>query len=295
MNARALDLPGAALDRALRGRRARIWRAVVEAACRVGFAARGVTYLNVGLMALLAALRLAPRASGPVGAFEAWARWPAGLAMLWLTALGLCAFAGWRVLQAVFDADRQGSGWPALAARAGQAVSGVVYGGLAISVFDILDALRDLKKIDEQAATRATIHSLLTMPQGGLLVVAAGLFVLGCGAGNIVQAVARDFCHRLACSEPFGRQAALLGRIGYAARGVVFLPAGSFLVLAGLHAHSAEAKGTGAALDWLAAQPFGGAILGATALGLLAFGAFAFVEARFRTLGVLSQGGQPRS
>lgn len=294
MTARAPDLPQA-LDRALRGRRGGSWRLAVEIACRVGFAARGITYLNIGLIALLAALRLAPRASGPVAAFEAWAQWPLGIALLWLTGLGLCAFAGWRALQAVFDVDRQGASLRALAARVGQAVSGLVYGGLALSVLKLIDALADVKAMDDQAATRLQIHTLLTMHRGALMVIAGGLFLLACGAGNIVQAVARDFCHRLACSEPFGRTAALLGRIGYAARGVVFLPAGSFMVLAGLHARSAEAKGTGAALDWLAAQPFGRPILAVTALGLMAFGAFALVEARFRTLGVLSQAEAPRS
>ena len=67
---------------------------------------------------------------------------------------------------------------------------------------------------------------------------------------------------------------------------LAFLPAGAFLVLAGLHARSAEAKGTGAALDWLEGLPFGGLLLGLTAVGLIAFGLFAFVEARFRTLNV---------
>lgn len=296
MIARVPDLPSQALERALQGRRGGSWHLAVEIACRAGFAARGVTYLNIGLIALLAALRLAPRASGPVAAFEAWAQWPLGLVLLWLTGAGLCAFAGWRALQAVFDVDRQGLGVRAVAARLGQAVSGLVYGGLAISVFGLIDALAEMKAMDDRTATRRHIHNLLSMPQGGLLVIAAGLFLLGCGVGNIVQAIARDFCHRLACSQPFGRQAALLGRIGYAARGVVFLPAGSFMVLAGLHARSAEAKSTGAALDWLAAtQPFGRLILGATALGLMAFGAFAFVEARFRKLGVLSPAEAPRS
>jgi hypothetical protein len=76
----------------------------------------------------------------------------------------------------------------------------------------------------------------------------------------------------------------MVGRLGYAARGVMFLPAGGFMMLAAVHARSAEAKGAGAALDWLKAHPYGAAILGVTALGLMAFGGFAFVEARYRSL-----------
>jgi hypothetical protein len=266
---------------------------LLEAACRGGFAARGFVYLNVGLIALLSALGLAPKASGAVEAFEAWAAWPLGIVLLWLIGLGLYGFAAWRALQSVLDADRQGTSPKAIASRIGQAVSGLVYGGMAISVFGVIDALEDLRELEDQADTRASIQALLDMPMGIMLVTSVGVFILACGVGNIVQAFYRDFCARLVCSEPMARRAALLGRIGYAARGIVFLPAGAFMVLAGLHARSAEVKSTGAALDWLKAQPFGPLLLGVTALGLIAFGAFAFVEARFRTLGVVSDANAP--
>ncbi|WP_336978540.1 DUF1206 domain-containing protein [Brevundimonas nasdae] len=57
-----------------------------------------------------------------------------------------------------------------------------------------------------------------------------------------------------------------------------------FVVLAGLHARSGEVTTTAAALDALEAQPGGSWILGLTAAGLMAFGAFAFVEARWRRI-----------
>jgi hypothetical protein len=253
-------------------------------ACRLGYAARGFVYLNVGLIALLAALGLAPKARGAINVFESWANWKIGIVLLWMTGLGLYCFAGWRALQSIFDADRQGRSLGAWAARLGQAVSGVVYAGLAVSVFGLLDGLEDLREVDDQVATRVKIHALMVLPYGKAVVFAAGAFILGCGIGNIVQAARRDFCRRLACEEPIARRAAMVGRLGYAARGVVFLPAGAFMLLAAVHARSAEVKGTGAALDWLKAQPHGNLILAVTAVGLMAFGCFAFVEARYRTL-----------
>jgi hypothetical protein len=264
--------------------RARPWTTALDMACRLGYAARGFVYLNVGLIALLAALGVAPKARGAVAAFESWADWKIGIVLLWMTGLGLYCFAGWRALQSVFDADQQGRSLGAWTARLGQAVSGVVYAGLAVSVFGLLDGLEDLREVDDQAATRARIHALMVLPYGEALVFAAGAFVLGCGIGNLVQAARRDFRRRLVCAEPIARRAAMVGRLGYAARGVMFLPAGGFMMLAAVHARSAEAKGAGAALDWLKAQPYGGAILGVTALGLMAFGGFAFVEARYRTM-----------
>ncbi len=45
-----------------------------------------------------------------------------------------------------------------------------------------------------------------------------------------------------------------------------------------------EARGLGGALQTLARQPFGPYILGTVALGLVAYGAFMFVMARYRRI-----------
>ncbi len=54
--------------------------------------------------------------------------------------------------------------------------------------------------------------------------------------------------------------------------------------LGSIDARSGEVTTTAAALDALEAQPGGSWILGMTAAGLMAFGAFAFVEARWRRI-----------
>src|ERR1700761_5006524 len=79
---------------------------LVEAAARLGYASRGAVYLSIGVMALLAALRRAPHAAGAVDALRAWAQWPIGVLLLWVTGVGLCGFAFWRALQSMVDVER---------------------------------------------------------------------------------------------------------------------------------------------------------------------------------------------
>jgi hypothetical protein len=74
----------------------------------------------------------------------------------------------------------------------------------------------------------------------------------------------------------------LLGRVGFASRGVAFLLVGGFLLLAGLHSNPEEAEGLGGALRRLQEFPYGWLLLSMTAVGLIAYGLFAFAEAFYR-------------
>lgn len=80
------------------------------------------------------------------------------------------------------------------------------------------------------------------------------------------------------------RHVRTLGRVGYAARGVAFAIIGMLLAAAGLHARPEEARGLGGALTTLAEQPFGPWLLGAVAVGFVAYGAFMLVQARYRRI-----------
>lgn len=263
---------------------------LLELLARAGYAARGFVYVSIGLLTLGAVLGLTPKAAGTGDVIQMLSGWPFG--RVWLTgiAAGLAGFAIWRGLQSVLDADRQGTKPAAMAGRAGQAVSGVIYGGLALSLYRALDAVEDAIEATGGEGAQASAARVLDLPLGGALLMLAGVFVVGVGIAGLVRAVREDFCRRLGCGRRIRRVATWLGRAGYAGRGVAFLPLGFFIVLAGRAERAAEARGLGETLQAIEAQPFGQALLALISLGLLAFGLYAFVEARYRRIDVPNPG-----
>lgn len=75
-----------------------------------------------------------------------------------------------------------------------------------------------------------------------------------------------------------------LGRLGIAARGIVFTVIGFFLIQAAKQSDASQAKGFGEALASLEQNPFGPWILGLVALGLISYGIYSVVEARYREI-----------
>jgi len=72
-----------------------------------------------------------------------------------------------------------------------------------------------------------------------------------------------------------------LGRIGLAARAVVFGIIALFLYQAGATGNADKAKETGGALTHLARQPYGLTLLSIVAIGLAAYGVFMLITARY--------------
>jgi hypothetical protein len=75
-----------------------------------------------------------------------------------------------------------------------------------------------------------------------------------------------------------------VGVLGHAARGVVFTLVGVFLVRAALQYDAQEAIGIDGALLKVAQAAYGQVLLGVVAAGLLAYGLYCFVQARYRAV-----------
>ncbi|MEE1610660.1 DUF1206 domain-containing protein [Microvirga sp. CF3016] len=253
----------------------------VETLARLGYGARGVVYGLVGGLALLAAVGSGGQTGGSRSALQTLLSQPFGKLWLILIALGLFGFCAWRILEPLTDADHRGSDMKGWGVRGAHLISGIIYAGLAISALNLALGRSSGGGGEDQTAQDWTAW-LMSQPFGQWLVGLLGLAIAGTGLAFLWKACRGDVTERLALPADKRDWIVALGRMGFAARGVVFLMIGGFLILAAIRASSSQVHGLGGALQALQQQPYGWVLLALTALGLFAFGLFGLIQARYR-------------
>lgn len=255
----------------------------VEWLARFGYAARGVVYGLIGILALKTAIGAGGATTDSQGAVQAIAQQSRFL--LILVAIGLFGYALWRFVQAVIDPEHKGTDPKGLAQRAAMVVSGIAYGTLAIAAARIASGSQSAA--DSGGGTEGMTASLMAQPFGRWLVALAGIAVIASGLYQLKEGWQEKFRRRLNLDEmpaELQRRVVQTGKMGLLARGFVFLIIGLFLMVAAWQADPTEARGLGGALATLAQQPYGPWLLGLVALGLIAFGVYSLVESRYRRI-----------
>ncbi len=207
---------------------------------------------------------------------------PLGRFLLLLIALGLLAYAAWRLFQGAMDPEDEGTDAKGIAHRLEHATNGLFHAALALAALRLA-----LGSGGGGGSTDNWTARLMSQPLGRPLVVAVGVVAIGAGLYQLYRAYTANFRDELKTGEMSlqeKRWTTYAGRLGYAARGVVFGVIGVFLIQASLHSDPQEARGLGGALETLARQPLGPYVLGAVAAGLVAYGAFMLVVARYRRI-----------
>lgn len=253
----------------------------LEFLARVGYVAEGVIYTLVGTLAVLAVLGPGGRATGTRGAISTLAGEPFGQLMLALMGFGLGGFVVWRFVQCVADADRKGRSFTGLAARAGSALSGLAYAGLAVYAVSLLLPVVGIGR----GSPAERIAWLMSIPGGIWLVAAIGAGFVMLGVVHVRVAYRRIYeedWETQALSAAQQHWAGRLARIGLCSRALVFVIVGVFLITAAIQTEPDKAKGLGGALRAVAEQPYGPWLLAGIGLGLLCYGLYCFVNARFR-------------
>ena len=248
---------------------------------RAGLVARGVVYGIVGVLAVKVAFGSGGKTTDQQGALKTMAGEPFGKVLLVLLALGLAGYAIWRLVRAGIGHGPE-TGEDDAKDRISGLVSGIAYSALCLTAVKILIGS---STSSSSSKTEKATGGVLGWPGGRYLAIAAGLVVIGVAADQAWKGIGEKFLEDTK-TERMSRKTregfVVLGIAGYVARAVVFALIGWFVVKAAIDYDPDKAVGLDQALSKLANSTFGPVVLGIVAAGLIAFGCYSILDARYR-------------
>lgn len=249
----------------------------VDHAARIGLLAYGVVHLVVAWLALQVAFGESSEKASSTGAMHALAGQPLGAFLVWAVAIGMFLLVGWRLLEGGLG-HRDEDGAHLWRKRAGSLGKAVIYGSIAVTAAQV--ALGDS---ESGGGSDGYTTQLMRMPGGQVLVGAVGVAIMTYGVRYVWKGWTEEFLKHLdgkGRSGDTGTAYRLLGTVGHVAKGAAILVVGGLFVWAALTHDPKRSGGLDQALQKIAEQPLGQALLTAVALGIGCFGLYCFARAR---------------
>ncbi|WP_240337039.1 DUF1206 domain-containing protein [Rufibacter psychrotolerans] len=257
----------------------------IESFAKAGYVAKGVVYILVGVLTAMAAFGLGGQKSSNSEALVQVKELPGGGFLLGILAAGLAGYSVWRLIQAIKDTEQKGTSAKGIGRRVAYAFSGLLYGSLAFLALRI--GMGNGGNTSGGSKEKMVIAELLDKPMGKYLAILIGLITIGNGAYQLKKAITGSFMKEVR-HLPAGQFNLLkrAGQAGFASRGIVFSIIGFLFVRAAWLQRPQEAEGTKGAFTFLQTSPFGDLLLGIVSLGLIGYGVFMFVQARYSDISI---------
>ena len=249
---------------------------------RAGLITRGLLHLVVGYLAIRVAMGEGGRRADKTGALTTLVRQPFGRAVVLVLAIGFLGYAVWRFVEA-WQNPEDDEWWK----RAARVARGALYLVFFWSAMRLVVGGASATASEGRPAEQDITATVLGWPFGRAIVAVAGLVLIGMGLWNGWQAVSRKFeddLKRYEMSDGARRWTTRLGVVGLLARMAAYILCGIFLVRAAWRFDPEKGVGLDAALHELAGASYGPLALWVVGLGLVAFGVYQFVLARYREI-----------
>lgn len=249
-----------------------------KALIRLGYLSKGLVYVLVGVLAIRVAAGLrGGRLTDHDGALYLILRQPLGNTLLFLIAAGLLTYAAWRIAGAVLG--KQAHAFRGPLDRALTVIRALVYAAVGWKALKLT-----LGIFGGDTGADELVREALGWPFGEWFVIAAALGVAWYGLLEIRSALNGRLEEDLdapALRYRIGEWALNVARAGVGARGVILVLFGYGIVHAALTHDPRDAEGMGRSLVILNGLPQGALLLGATAAGLMAYGVYQLLHARY--------------
>lgn len=248
---------------------------------RFGIFSKGVVYVLIGVLAVLAAFNAGGSASGKGGAFSFLEAQPFGQVLLAFVAVGLIGYVMWRFIQAIYNPEDK-----KIRSRLGYASSGLFYAFAAFTAAQMV-FIGSSGGGDDGSKRESYLRMILDETWGQIAVGIIAAVFFGRAIYHLYRALSGQYADKLkeADLHKYARQLLLkLGLVGYIARAIVIGVIGFLFLRAAWFANSSEAGSTKEAFELLRNNTAGPLILAVVAAGLAAYGIFMIVKARYRAL-----------
>ncbi len=245
----------------------------------LGYAAKGVIYFLIGILAIEAAILPEQKAAGTYTALKHLSGQPLGSILLCILALTLTGYVWRRLLQAIIYPSHSPDLSPrTILQRLGYILSSLSYAGIVYSALNIVFKLGKYNH-----ALKHLIADLFKQPTGEAIVFLGGVAVFGVGLSYIYGAYTSSYICEFALSNPdLESYTKLIGKFGVATRGIAFAVTGVCLIQASLSSNADLAGGLQNAFQTIETQPLGWLWLGLIGSGFIAYGIYMFVAAAYR-------------
>jgi hypothetical protein len=252
---------------------------------RIGLAAKGIVYCLIGLVATMAAFQMRGGAGNTdkEGVFRLVLQQPAGKVLLAVITLGLLCYCVWRFLQCFFNTSHKDDDAKGYGKRASYLFSGLTY------LFVTLLAGKMLLGNGGSGGNsrQELVQQLLSKPGGQYMVGIAALILAGIGVYQIIYGYSEKYkkhINRQELDADASRALLRAGKVGYIARGIVWLVIAFLFLKAALHANAREAGDTSSAFQFIQHGPYGTYLLSGLAFGLICYGVMNFIRAAYERL-----------
>lgn len=256
-----------------------------ERLLRVGLACRGALYIVLGILVFRIALGDRSKPANQTGALQEVAAQPFGQVLIWVIAVGLVAYALWRLASAALG-PRADPSATKTSARIKALLEGIGYGTVAFAAIRIAASGGSGSKRGQ--GPKGITAKVLDWPGGPLLIGIVGALLIGAGIYLALDGWRADFTKELNLGQvgPTMRKVAIqTGRAGRIARGAAFALIGGLVIAAAVTYDPNKAKGLDGALRTVAKESYGPFLLVLIALGLIAFGIYGLLESKLRRVG----------
>jgi Domain of Unknown Function (DUF1206) len=252
----------------------------VEKVARIGLVAQGVSFGLVAVLAIMLALGEGGEATDREGALRTIAQHPVGRIVVIALAVGFACYSLWRLVEAAFghklESYRDEGVWKRLSALGKAAI----YAALCAAAVSVL--LGEESGSDKE---REATAGILGWPGGKWMVIAIAVGIAGAAVWNLWRALSGQYEKQLKeaqMSETERRWTIRIATVGFIARAVVFGLIAWFFLNAATEYDPSKARGLDGALRKLATERYGTWLLSIVAAGLLAYGVFCVIQARYR-------------